>query len=216
MTLGRASSSVSVSLDGRWVAISRRGLGEVTIWDTRSGRLVRGLLVSKTLGADQGVQSVEYSADGHLLVVAGWNSSFMSLWSPGAGSMVREFKRELGGSSGWVSNSTRSACLSPDGKILAASQIQSIVLWEVASGRIITSWAADAERLVFLPDGRFLASCYGKKATLLSVVRRERIREFVGHTAGITSLAFSPDGGFLATGSGDEAVVLWELGPISP
>lgn len=216
MTLGRSSSSVSFSPDGRWVATSRRGLGEVTIWDTHSGRLVRSLLVSKSLGADQGVQSVEYSPGGHLLVVASWNSPFVSLWSPGAGSMAREFKRELGGSSGWVSESARSACFSPDGKIIAASQIRSIVLWEVASGRMITSWAAEAERLVFSPDSRFLASCYGKKATLWSVVRGERIREFVGHTAEITSLAFSADGRFLATGSEDGTVVLWELGPISP
>ena len=106
------------------------------------------------------------------------------------------------------------AAFSPNGRLLATGSIdETIVLWEVATGRELRTlrghtWAvAD---VAFSPDGRFLASGSADKTVKLwDVASGRELRTFTGHSRVVELVVFSPDSRSLASGSADHTIKLW-------
>ncbi len=105
---------------------------------------------------------------------------------------------------------------SPDGKILAtASSDRSIILWDVASGRITRTlkghngevWALD-----FSPDGKLLASgSHDFTVKIWEIATGNVLHTLTGHKDFARTVAFSPDGQTLASGSWDHTIKLWSV-----
>ncbi|MEG3954814.1 WD40 domain-containing protein [Microcoleus sp. herbarium2] len=115
-----------------------------------------------------------------------------------------------------IFGSVRSVIFSPDGKLLATGDTDSVVrLWEASSGKEILSCKGHTnvvESVAFSPDGEILASgSYDKTIKLWDVNTGECLKVLQGHTESVMSLTFNADGNILASGSFDRTVRLWDL-----
>jgi WD40 repeat protein len=113
-------------------------------------------------------------------------------------------------------SSIPSVAFSPDGKLLATSDITGeICLWNVADGRHLFTFKGHSNwvwSVAFSPDGSMLASgSVDHTVRLWDVSTGQCLKVFEGHTNWVWSVAFSPDSKIVASGSGDGAVKLWNV-----
>lgn len=106
-----------------------------------------------------------------------------------------------------------SVAFSPDGKLLAASDINhEIHIWQVSDGKkLLTCKVEDGWvwSVTFSLDSRILASSANRTINLWDVQTGECLQTLPGYTSRIFSLSFSPDNRFLASGSEDKLVRIW-------
>ncbi len=108
---------------------------------------------------------------------------------------------------------------SPDGKQLATGGYHEILIWDVASGKLVRRIQGAPERvyrLCYSPNGWWLASAGGTPGQagcvqLWDARTGEPIRELVRTEDAVYGLAFSSDSRYLAAGGCDQTVRLWDL-----
>ena len=108
---------------------------------------------------------------------------------------------------------------SPDGRLLAtgggeASRSGDIHIWDVASGRLLETWAERHSDTVlaldFSADGKWLASGGADRlARVAEVDGGKPLLTMEGHTHHVLGVAFRADSRFLATAGGDGVVNIW-------
>jgi RNA polymerase sigma factor (sigma-70 family) len=116
----------------------------------------------------------------------------------------------------------RASALSPDGKRLATSSGQSVVLWDVATNEPLRRfdidgyWPFSRPTLVFSPDGRRLGyvhsnsfGCVWDVKSGKEVARFERKRLEESHYHGLCH--FTPDSKEIVVGEGPKKLVFWDL-----
>jgi WD40 repeat protein/DNA-binding SARP family transcriptional activator len=104
---------------------------------------------------------------------------------------------------GWVS-------FSPDGARLYASGTASTVVFEVATGQPVRTYAG-AGGYALSPDGTTIAvGGSANEIDLVDTATGERRASLIGHDAQVTAAAFSADGARLATASTDATIALWD------
>jgi WD40 repeat protein len=110
----------------------------------------------------------------------------------------------------------------PDGRTLATVGGDAVRIWDVASGRELSTLRAGIEWVTgvsFSPDGRILATCTGSDVlNTWDLATGRALLNFAGHVGGwgISDVAFSPDGRMLASAGLDQTAILWDAASARP
>jgi WD40 repeat protein len=104
--------------------------------------------------------------------------------------------------------------VSPDARLLIGTHRMQVQ--EIATGRKVADLPANAAfggRMVFSPDGSFIATCGVYGISVWDACTGRRLLELDGRDdhGQASALAFSPDGGRLATGSFSGRITVWEV-----
>jgi WD40 repeat protein len=207
---------VAYSPDGKTVASQGR------IWDASSGELLVRLHHQDPRNDHYlSFCPIYYTPDGQQILTA--EPDGVRLWDIATGQEVFRIVR-------W-SNYHDRATISPDGRFLATrgpgdhprggSGVPPIVLWELASGQVVATLEGQDEDYIcrsFSPDGRFLATAFGRRGTIHhSMVRiwdlatGRELRRFAGHRGAVLVVAFTPDGRSVVSGSEDATALVWDV-----
>lgn len=121
---------------------------------------------------------------------------------------AREYTRHIG--------EVSSLALTSDNKMLATGSFDnSLILWEVVTGRFIRSFNGHTDKVrsvAFSRDDKTLASAAEDNTVRLwEVATGSELKKLSGHNDHVKSVAFSPDGKQLASASFDNTVRLWEV-----
>ena len=186
--------SVAFSPDGR-MALSGSYDLSLKLWDVASGRPLQTLFPGKSIGS-----SVAFSPDGRTALLGG------KLWDIANGRELRTIVKHA--------DFVPSVVFSPDARMaLSGSYDKTMKLWDVASGRLLTSTGhSDAVWSVALaPDGRTALSTSRDKGLRLWDIASGRVL-WTAQDANIpTSPTFAPDGRTAISGSGDKTLKLWDV-----
>jgi WD40 repeat protein/serine/threonine protein kinase len=156
---------------------------------------------------DKGVSCVAFSPNGQIFATAGGDLS-VKVWETASRQLLKTFPG-FGRTSDATGLAPNSICFSPDGKLLAAADKDSIVVWETVEwreqARIPRESPSDMNMVglpvVFSPDGNTLA---GAAAHAVQFWDRHTWRPLpsVACEAAVRSLSisYSDDGRFLALG----------------
>lgn len=198
---GLASALPSVySPDGRFVA-TRSDAQIVEIWEPSTSRRVAELGRGTFLG---------FSPDGKYAFKAD-NRRFAKppsfeaeMWD------VRTWQKatDLPGHTDEI----RDIAFSLDGR-LAATAGGEVRIWEVGTGKSVAVLKDPSWRVVFSPDGKWLATINPQKIVHIREVGTWRdVADLRGHTAWVRTVVFSREGSRILTAGEDNTARLWETG----
>ncbi len=201
---------VAFSPDGRVLAstsgvVSNDDSDRVRLWDVKTGSAL-GIIDAAA------ITSLVFLPDGESLATAGGRvGNNLNLWSLSTRRVVRSFDFDL---------FVWSIAISPDGKVLAGAADRTIRLWEVATGRTLSTLTGHmdlVQAVAFSPDGNTLVSASSDTTIKLwEVATGRELRTLNGHEGEVMSVTFSPDGKTLASGSQDGTVRLWDDSEVLP
>ncbi|NUM34680.1 MAG: caspase family protein [Candidatus Brocadiae bacterium] len=112
------------------------------------------------------------------------------------------------------SNIVNRVAYSPDGKSLASSNEYSIIIWDIASGKILHNLHNKdvVTSVAYSPDGKSLASgSLNNTIKIWNIASGTELLTLVGHSDYIVSIAYSPDSKSLASGSSDNTIKIWDI-----
>jgi WD40 repeat protein len=156
----------------------------------------------------QRVDAVAVSNDGRTVASGSMDGAVM-LWDAGAAKHLGDADRDS-------ATSVLSLAFSPDDKVLAAGDLDGVVVWDVATRRIRyrvkpgNTWAYS---LAFSVDGSVLAIGGGDGTVVLWDVSsgNQLGTPLIDHTSEVEQLRFSPTGKVLVSVGRDGTVVLWDI-----
>ncbi|MAI06356.1 MAG: hypothetical protein CBC47_04425 [Alphaproteobacteria bacterium TMED87] len=130
----------------------------------------------------------------------------IGLWS-----FKEKFKRER-----LIDAKSVSVAFSPDGKIIASSNVKGeIFFWDNEGKKIgepLLGHEGSIQDLDFSPDGNFLASAgYDHTVRIWNLKNISKSKILRGHSSWVRSISFSPDNNLIASSSIDGNVMLWTI-----
>ncbi|HYU30799.1 MAG TPA: hypothetical protein VEW48_01430 [Thermoanaerobaculia bacterium] len=220
-------TSVAFSRDSARLAIGTgnkflHGSGTVLLWKPGQAKPL-----AKSLGGELGnLTGMGFGADGSRLTLVESNGT-VNLWSVAEDKPVDTRRSFRGSGPGeWMG-----ATLSPDGRLLATAENQTIIVWDLKKGAQLAgplsgfSWVEAGTPMAFSPDGSLLASSLHNVGSLIEsnlqkdgsshdtiVIRDVHTGRLIGKPFAVgdkivLSLAYSPDGRRLAVASGHSSPV---------
>jgi WD40 repeat protein len=197
--------ALTYSPDGQWLAA---GLFRQTtrIWNTDSWE-------SFTLPIGTNGRNA-FSPDSKTLAMCRTDGG-IELWDLARRTKAATFSLQASSFAGGNNESWIVARFSPDGeRLVAASGMGNVALWDVGSGKMIWTERAHASRiygLAFSHDGkRFASGGFDQLIHVWDAATREKVMTLQGHQNEIWSLEFSPDDRYLLTSSKDRTVKMWD------
>jgi len=193
--------SIAYSRDGKYLA-SGYADKTIRIWDTVSGKNIQTLK-----GHTEAVNFVYYSPDGKYLV-SGSSDKTIKIWDAESGKIINTIQ----------TNNVSSLVYSPDVKNLMITSFNWIdgscyyttTILDAVSGRNIQTLDEYIDKVVYSPDGKYIAGTMDKTIKILDAASAKTIKTINGHIYTIRSVAFSPNGKYLASGSDDHTVKIWD------
>ena len=209
-------NQVAFSPDGSLLA-SGGNDAVARFWDLANGDSL-GLMI----GGTSAVPSIAFAPDGNTLAVV--NGEVVRLRQVGDERITGTLK---------AGGSLYSVAYSPDGRILAATDLDNTIhLWDPAlafrTGQEQYPQALELKghqgaggtfralvwRIAFSPDGSLLASAGGDGAVLLwGIPGGQPLAALQAQTGAATCVAFHPEGRALASGGLDGSLVIWGIAP---
>jgi Tol biopolymer transport system component len=178
--------------------------GFVHLWETARWTELRRLKAHPG-GA---VLALTFSADGKMLATGSEMDRSVRLWDIATGKAVRQFTDPVGRPDRRESN-FHSVAFSPDGKLLAASDL----IWDVASGRVVYRSPWPVSTIAFAPGGQVMAvaSYHAGQGPirLCEVPTGNVLHEFAAGERFTRCLDFSADGKRLVS-CADQRVHVWD------
>ena len=187
-------------------------------------------LIAKTLTTGlKKAKALQFSANG-LELIATFDAGPPLAWStvngkpiaPGSSAATWVLERSFGTGDGksLITDRANSIAFSPDGKTLAIgsgepSRSGDITLWDVATGKLTTTYAErhldSIFALDFSPDGKLLASGAADKAVRITDLSTGKVvKVFEGHTHHVLGISWRADGRLLASSGADNVVKIWD------
>ena len=196
--------AVDISLDGKLAAVG-------TYRTVRVVQLADGMITAALRDLAGEVNSVRYSKDGKLLIIASGEPGLFGevvLWQTADGKVLKRLRCHK--------DSLYAAELSPDGRTLAtAGYDREIKLWEAATGKELHTLKGHNDAvygLAFNPQGTMLASASGDRtAKLWHVESGQRLETFPQSLKELYAVAFTPDGKHLLAGGVDSRLRVWKI-----
>ena len=211
-------TNVTFSPDGRMLASSSDD-DTIILWDLAALQPIGPPLTGHT----DYVKDVAFSPDGQMLASAARDHT-VRLWDVATGEPIGLPLEQH-------HDQVNAVAFSPDGqKLVSASSDGTIMLWDIREfqssdvatghpiGSPLTGHTAEANAVVFSPDGQVLASASNDGTIRLWEVMTGRAIDppLAGHSGYVNRLAFSPDGQMLASGSDDHSIILWDVATGQP
>jgi WD40 repeat protein len=181
---GQEPIGLAFSADGKFLASISSTESGIRIWDPATGKELHRLESPVTLGA--------LARDSSILIV---NDDRCRVWIPAA-NVVRDLPDKT------LPEGVEAVAVHPDCRSFAAGTPKKVLLIDIQTGRHLRDLNLPAEvqptRLVYSPDGRWLAGAGQKAGVWLWDLRTgKRVRTY--HAAGeFPEFAFSPDGAVIA------------------
>jgi WD40 repeat protein len=188
-----------LSPDGRFLVYS--GRTDVTIWDATTGKTI-----TQVNEASSYIRSLALSSDGKRLAVLrptpAVTDSAMALYDLPAGKLRHVLTRP--GQSHYL------PVFSPDGTLLITSALNSLCVWDTATGELRREIAGIRGFVTFTADGREMACAGRKTIRCYSVPDFKELRRFDDDHDWAFALTFTADGMRLAR-AGQQAVTVWDM-----
>lgn len=179
--------------------------GEVTLWDTATGELIRRLE-----GHVKWVVAATFLRDGQQLLTASWDGKVI-LWDVDTGQAI--WTAQNRDEPGW---SVTSLALRRDERQMAIGDLLGrIELRNVQTGELEAAWEGHAARVsavAYAPGGeRLLSGGADRRVVLWDVATHEALRSHVLDTQAVADMALSADGREAWIACEDGSVRLWEV-----
>jgi WD40 repeat protein/serine/threonine protein kinase len=206
---GGADGAVAVSADGRRIASIVGGHpaeeasrpGEIRIWDSRTGELLRAFAGPGTFNR------LAFSPDGARLGVATTDGAVL-IWDARTGQEVLRRNHHK--------QAVSAITYSPDGSLIAtASWDKTVKLWDASNGGVFHKLTGHSEKVqcvAFHPEGKRLASgSWDGSVKIWDARTGAEIVTLLGHKSAVYSVAFSPDGKLLVSAGSNGNIKIWDL-----
>jgi WD40 repeat protein len=220
---GHDEEIVDIAFDRIGTRLAAAGAhGTITLWEVTSGRMLMELRVTSA-------SDVESTSGGRLSFgPSAGNLSFadpsgaVTVWETTGGREVFRFRALVTSKLDPSRQLPLALAFSPDGRRLAAGELDAIRLWDVATGKTVSTFhggLASVFAIAFSPDGRQLAAALLKEGGVASaneikiwdLATGRDLVTFSGGVGGTFALALTPDGKRLAsTGYYHRDVILWD------
>lgn len=199
--------SIDISPDDRYIAAGG-ACSRLYVLSMQDRKILHDIKVGKRCEV---FWSVSFSADGKYIVAA--QNSQIRLFSVESGKEIATFRGKTHPRGHehriWY------ACYSPDGRHIASSGKEVIVIWsgdDQQELKILPGHSMDIKSLAFSSDSRFLvSSSMDKTIKLWSMPDGSMLRTFSGQVEPLNDISLSHDSRFMAGACKDGAIMIWRL-----
>jgi WD40 repeat protein len=211
--LPAGAARLAFSPDGKTLACVV-GRDEVQLWDVGTERVTRTFSGEHPKDVPVITSPIAYAPDGKTLAITHTDGhpgpSSLRLWDPSTGKLLRT---PVDG----VKFDIWSAAFSPDGKLLAAGDMNGVVrVFETEDWGKVAEWAAGDQlrSMAFAPDGKTLALGLRRDVQLRTATTGKIIHQFDKLSTAASSIVWSPDGKMVIAGTSGAGGELQEAGEV--